>query len=151
MTDRGRWSYSSGFVVCVVFGLVLGVVFSIAGFLMYLVRGGAQPDWFDVGIGTSIVWYLASFGFAGLVAAVLNPLGRTKWEQSRSASSALFPLLSPPLTCCTVLSISETTSSRSSCIQSCLEVPLGSSRGRNSLAYGFDDSRHVDVAGRRGV
>ena len=46
---------------------------------MYLVRGGAQPDWFDVGIGTSIVWYLASFGFAGLVAAVLNPLGRTKW------------------------------------------------------------------------
>ncbi|MEJ2215897.1 MAG: hypothetical protein P8099_04705 [Gemmatimonadota bacterium] len=76
--SRAGWSYLGGFVVCVFAGVVAGLVFTSVATLIFLVEGKRPFEHNDVTYGSTVALYVLGFTTAGLVAGLLNPLGRTK-------------------------------------------------------------------------
>ena len=77
-SDR-RWSYSAGFILCLVAGVALGVIFSLVALVLLLVRGGEPFQRVGVPFGSAIALYFVGFIAAGMIAGLLNPLARTQW------------------------------------------------------------------------
>ena len=64
------WNYVSGFVLCSALGFVLGLVFSLFGLVASLFSGVDGPSVSEIAI------YFFGFCASGLLAGVLNPIGR---------------------------------------------------------------------------
>lgn len=91
-TKAMSWSYTRGLVYCVIAGVLLGVFFALAGIVIWFMQGEYESDQGSGGLLALILIYVLGYSLSGLIAGLLNPIGKTRVGAALIGVIAILPL-----------------------------------------------------------